>query len=1238
MDGDTGKLYSKDIANINKVSEKKVKLFDYPLIGNTHKDIAKSKGKVRNGANKEETSFAAKTNITTKNYSKSKKETNQVLSKKRVRKNSIDFQVLKRTFSSNSNNINGRLKHTSSKIYKENIINDYAASKSDLDYKINDEVKVLYATEISQSNRNLKRFDIGKVESNKRQSSDIFGFQRCNRRKRNLNYNMNVIYKFLRGDTPDKNLKSHEILCCKHYSFENVSQDKSKKKSSFVKCENGFSSHYNLVNFSQCCGSSNIYMLKPKSLNNIESSKKENAACSCSDLNICKSFFKKSESIKKIHGDLSKVKCKEKKVATSVFPTSKPFTWQTTAVNVCQPSRRIANSSKHDLTVKPNVLKRPKKRIKLSFDPLTFLKVIIKYVLSVIAIIIWSPCILIIGIGWLISYPLRPQQERDNNKNYKNSNSKRKLSNGDQKQSHKQKSDLPQTSFEILARPKNKEILSSKEKWTVKTFRNHKSIFNESNFSIHDRAGTVIAYPSQILKPCPARKRKKSVTFKQPYEEALDDVPKIRKKVSEKDFSKCLSVTDSVQKPSGTIAEVSQKKRHLKKNSCSGKVSKRRQNCRYLIQNFPDECSEMFNKQCPLRKSKKVRVCVPKSAPKRLKRTLHSTSSKTNNYTHCPKHSKNNKINVTVTTRKRISRKSMKHHHPDRKINDHPSLCKPICVGQPSPCQKLPLSSRSSTTCTSETLKRPEETVRKSTSVIKFFPPPSHMGDVVTVTKCNPPERTVTKASSVIKFFPAPRHRSRTSASNTPRVKKDKKIVVEPEKKDDTKKTTSVIKFFPSPHREKRTVPTSSKRRRTHTTSINTDPFKLTSVMKFFPAPHHEKHTSSSNTRLPKTVSLIQRKTRTTASTTDPFKTTSVMKFFPAPQHEKRTSSVNTKIPRPSSFTKFLSRRQKKDSASSASLLKPTSVMKFFPAPRHSRRTAAINTRLPKPFLPSFKRRQSRTTSSNTAAIKKTSVMKFFPPPHPHRRTRGGTARLVKNTSVLKFFPSPRHRLRTFASGTRSIKKEEAKVGTKSSTKIIKFFPQPRHKTRTTAVNVRSMERFRTKERIPLKSGESISTSKEVTKKPTSIIKFFPQPVHETHSLGTSTRRFQRTKKTSIRRAIKIIKFFPHPAKLNKRHQVEQFQETSKIKDKQLPDGQKKVVTVHKFYLPARSRTRDTAIGPKPIKRHSKKVMLKRPTPIIKVYTPRHRLGKNAPLRRAYTSAGQLQPKPTGRRRSDTNE
>ncbi|XP_013164440.1 PREDICTED: uncharacterized protein LOC106115556 [Papilio xuthus] len=776
MDGDTGKLH--DLRNVKYKVEHERGSFAGIRFNRTKSKYREKKKQNLSRETEEDANVITKSDlayvsvkIDQKSSVESKQYTKCARRKDFTGKTSIDFKPFKSMLSSFSFVGKDRIKEiTSIDSHTETVVNEQKTYDLNLNRRVNNEVKVLYERDINEEvkEQNISRTKSGsKSRRTKNSQISLFGFQRCIQRKRQLNYNLNVFYKFLQSDA-----KRDKCLCCKHYSFEDVNPEKPKKKSSFVKSQSDNPTAPNLLKVTERTTVSNIYLLKPKDAKTTDSVKKIEIPCSCLELDKRKSILKKGDGFDNITVQTMKTKSKEKNIATADHLKTRPFSGGPTAVNVCKPTRIC----KKWIKVEPKVCDNCKQS--KSTGIFNLFCAAIKYFLFITIVIIWLPCILVLGLVWLITYPFRPHQDPKGE-------TKRKTT---KKSLQKPPKNIKEIKCAYCKNKKKCYALLRKNKATSsKTNKKKMKGTNcQKNFSkctqyttttatklrLPESATTIMVLPCEgATSSLVGKKRHKSVTFKQSSKNRGTETTSNASKSKQTTCSGCWKKKGSTQKSVTQSLDKNQAKQDTKQKP-----------------KLNYKCQEIIIKSCQGIKSQnqKVEVCAPKSLSKVLQTALSGVCSNNNEFASIPALPKNKSCNnldnkcVKCTKKRKFSNRWCSTTTPTKHMAvSTTSVIQ--CV--PSPCP----GSCAYTQAVNIQDAKGDKCEKSRTTMIKFFPPPrcktNTVGSGINLRVCNSSKSTLApfssccnrnicgkksfKIISVNKLFPSLRPCLRTVSSNT---------------------------------------------------------------------------------------------------------------------------------------------------------------------------------------------------------------------------------------------------------------------------------------------------------------------------------------------------------------------------------------------------------------------------------------------------------------------------------------
>ncbi|KPJ02884.1 hypothetical protein RR46_02811 [Papilio xuthus] len=794
MDGDTGKLH--DLRNVKYKVEHERGSFAGIRFNRTKSKYREKKKQNLSRETEEDANVITKSDlayvsvkIDQKSSVESKQYTKCARRKEFTGKTSIDFKPFKSMLSSFSFVGKDRIKEiTSIDSHTETVVNEQKTYDLNLNRRVNNEVKVLYERDINEEvkEQNISRTKSGsKSRRTKNSQISLFGFQRCIQRKRQLNYNLNVFYKFLQSDA-----KRDKCLCCKHYSFEDVNPEKPKKKSSFVKSQSDNPTAPNLLKVTERTTVSNIYLLKPKDAKTTDSVKKIEIPCSCLELDQRKSILKKGDGFDNITVQTMKTKSKEKNIATADHLKTRPFSGGPTAVNVCKPTRIC----KKWIKVEPKVCDNCKQS--KSTGIFNLFCAAIKYFLFITIVIIWLPCILVLGLVWLITYPFRPHQDPKGE-------TKRKTT---KKSLQKPPKNIKEIKCAYCKNKKKCYALLRKNKATSsKTNKKKMKGTNcQKNFSkctqyttttatklrLPESATTIMVLPCEgTTSSHVGKKRHKSVTFKQSSKNRGTETTSNASKSKQTTCSGCWKKKGSTQKSVTQSLDKNQAKQDTKQKP-----------------KLNYKCQEIIIKSCQGIKSQnqKVEVCAPKSLSKVLQTALSGVCSNNNEFASIPALPKNKSCNnldnkcVKCTKKRKFSNRWCSTTTPTKHMAvSTTSVIQ--CV--PSPCP----GSCAYTQAVNIQDAKGDKCEKSRTTMIKFFPPPrcktNTVGSGINLRVCNSSKSTLApfssccnrnicgkksfKIISVNKLFPSLRPCLRTVSSNTIKSKTSSISKLKERKQDD---------------------------------------------------------------------------------------------------------------------------------------------------------------------------------------------------------------------------------------------------------------------------------------------------------------------------------------------------------------------------------------------------------------------------------------------------------------------
>ncbi|XP_014370799.2 axoneme-associated protein mst101(2)-like [Papilio machaon] len=1001
MDGDIGTVHG--IRNVSYILENEKRTFKSIHFNRNKCKYREKRRSPMNEANEntdyitttdrfsESPDIDRKANITSQEYTKCSRR------KRRLRKTSVDLKPLKRMMSSCSFVGKSKIKGISISPGNVTLINKIVSSDENVRSRGDNEVKVLYKRDFRRKENakqiiSPRRSRIQNIKTDNSQTS-LFGFQRCIQRKRHLNYNLSVFYKLLQGDAKD-----HNVLRCKHYSFEDLELDKPKKKSSFVKSQNDAPAHYNLVNFTQHSSISNVYLLKPKYYKKLQCLRKNKSPFRSSNLDKRKSILKKDEDLNITDVQPLKTKNKEPNVDTEDNLTSKPLYKGITGVNICKPAARISN------TCSPSKISTGRKSSKKSVELFDFLHVAMKYLLFIMTLIIWFPCILVLGLGWLISYPCRPHKESGSSKctrTKRRKSIKKKKKKKKDKPPQKTKKEKKCNKFEN----KKKDKASIKKKTpAISNSKKRKGIAKKcpktcsdctqytvtpTGFFVPESTTTVAMFPNEEIGSCIGKKRQKNVSFKQPCGRTSETYLKINKN------KVCSGCRDKNEQSIDICGDTNQEEQDLDQKS-----------------DLNSQCQAIVVKSCKGKRNRRnVEVCVPKSLSKLIQSALRGTCSTTNQFANVRKLPKIKSCNSTAAAclafkkkRKCLSRQS-KYIMRNLKKNLEASRSS-VTRCLPSPCPGGCASKQAAGGGDSKKRKkikhsRKQRKSRKPKTVMKFLPPP--------------PPKSCSVGSNISFLQPTPKTKSLPRLRRCNRMTCDRQPL----------KVVSVSKMYAPVRPEVRTISS-------NTMMLQTSSFfkslknkcskkreKRISIKKFITGPCPKNRHVCSNTRLQKPKKK-------------PRKSTTVVKFFPVPRQRLVHSSVNTRK------LKLPSCKKVKSKSSSACLSSSNKVINFSPEPCSS--TIACSTCeiiLPiEPLQKQPKQQNKKKTAPPKDDCNAVGLMLEGRKSYDKRHSQEMLAK--KPARVCKFFPAPRYSTRTLAVG--ACIKNEIKLPTKSSKST--SFPQ----------------------------------------------------------------------------------------------------------------------------------------------------------------------------------------------------
>ncbi|XP_045535009.1 uncharacterized protein LOC106720593 [Papilio machaon] len=1146
MDGDTGKL--RGLHNVKYNVEHERGSFA-GIRFNRNKSNNREKKKQNLSRESEDTN-----NITTSDLSyvsvnidkKSSIESKQYTKCARRRefsgKMSIDFKPLKSMLSSFSFVGKDKIKEiTSYDSHNEVVVNEHEKHDLNLKHRVNNEVKVLYERDINdeENEQNISRRKSA-IKSRRTKNSQIslFGFQRCIRRKRQLNYNLNVFYKFLQSDA-----KRDKCLCCKHYSFEDVNPEKPKKKSSFVKSQSDNPAVPNLLKVTERTTVSNIYLLKPKDAKKNDSLKKNEIPCSCLDLDKRVSILKKGDGFDNVNVQTLKTKSKEKNIATADHLKTRTFSGGPTAVNVCEPTRIC----KKWIKVEPNVSDSCKQS--KSPDLFVLFCSAMKYFLFITIVIIWLPCILVLGLVWLITYPFRPHQDPK-------SETKKKTTKKPPQKPTKKTTAIKcaycknkKKCYALFRKNKSTSCITNKKKMKGTNCQKKCSRCTQytttTKLRLPESATTIAVLPCEgATSSYVGKKRHKSVSFKRSSRNRGTEIFSNASKSKQTTCSGCWKKKINTQKSVIHSLDKNQAKQDTKQKPKS---------------NY--KCQEIVIKSCQgiKRQNQKVEVCAPKSLSKALQTALSGVCSDNNEFASISKLPKNKSCNnldnrcVKCTKKRKFSNRWCSTTTPTKHMAvSTTSVIQCVSLPGPGGCAY--------TQATNIQAAKGDKCEKNRTTVIKFFPPPrcktNTIGSGINIRVCNTSKSTLApfssccnrsicgkksfKIISVNKLFPPLRPCLRTTSSNTIKPKtslfskskerkeddlvgaKEKMVKkVDKQKEKNAKKSGKEDGKNVKKHKkeEKKDI---KKRDKEKDKNVNKREKEEKKIIKK-PEKEREKSVKKSEKEWKKVKSpdkekekSVKKREKEEKKAKNPGKKSekeqkkvnkpSKEKGKPVKKSEKEKKKVINPGKEKGNLGKKSAKEEKRVNISGKEMQKnvkkydkPFYVKKYFPAPTPIVRHMSTNTDV-----------EISTENHNTESPKSNTVVKYIPPPYKRSVTSGVNTSKPKSPSTGKF------------------KSKSSSACFTAATKIIKYLPKPRSSsvgsiTTEIKLPLKPLKKQKPKKKIPPEKKKPVSkppglllqdrksfarrrSQEMIADKPVHIYKFFPSPIRCTRSISIGAR------------------------------------------------------------------------------------------------------------------------------------